>query len=164
MMSTPPIVGVPCFPPCNSARLAHFGGSCGSAGQFSSEIKFANDVVAEEKRDDESGDRRQDSAKSDVIENVEPFELLRQTMEVKHHDAQRVSIGALGEFLQHPLGARGAAAFDEDKIARARDSRRADRPLPPDRTTDFACCQASGSRTGGDLGGVPTERDETIDA
>ena len=50
--------------------------------------QFPNDVVAEQKRDREGGDRREDRAKGDVVEDVEAFELLRQAMQEKHHDAQ----------------------------------------------------------------------------
>src|SRR5262249_44436088 len=53
--------------------------------------EFANDVVAEKKRDHEGRDCGQHSPKGDIIKNVEAFELLCQSMEIKHHGAQRAS-------------------------------------------------------------------------
>ena len=75
-------------------QLAHFGGVTDRLADFQRN-QLPNDVVAKEKRDGEGRDRRQDSAKGDVIENIEAFELLRQAMQKKHHDAQRLSIWRL---------------------------------------------------------------------
>src|SRR3954470_1659662 len=49
--------------------------------------QFADDKVPEGKRENEGGDRRGDSAKGDVTENVESFDVVTQEMEVIHHEA-----------------------------------------------------------------------------
>ena len=84
--STPPMVGVPCLPPCSSARRSHFLGAANRLADFERD-QFSNDVIPKEQREDERGDRRRNRAKSDVKENVEAADLLAQAMEIIHHRA-----------------------------------------------------------------------------
>ena len=70
MMSTPPIVGMPCLPPCNSASR------CTSAAvrigwPILSEINLRMTKFPKSERKREGGDRRRDRAKSDVDKDVE---------------------------------------------------------------------------------------------
>ncbi len=108
-----------CFAAMQLGQVPHLGRSRIGCPTFS-EINFPDDVVAEEKRNREGGDGRQDRAERDVIENIEALELLRQAMQEKHHDAQPVSIWRFANSSSTRSVRAAAAAFDEDEITRVR--------------------------------------------
>src|SRR6266436_6554630 len=72
---TPPMVGVPCFGPCNSAsRLADFEPK-----------QLDDDVFAEGEAQDERGDGGGYGSECNVKKYVETDELITQAMQIVHH-------------------------------------------------------------------------------